>query len=372
MKWSKTVMMGVMALGMSLAGAGTPAAVLAHSAADDHNNADTCSYTSGFNESTLLRDAELVGSGSNLAIAVFASDEASILLGMAGSGGAPTLFTPASATAPYNHANNPSLGDLAATDSSGRPLYPVLYLTDTTLFPGSHAGDWQSGGAPTTAVSAIFGTWTTAAIVNGHYRAVRPRTQNHMDLGPGADTPSQMTANGDMQYGTEVRWSLSSLGLVAGHTYRIQTILHDGDQNKSGGDAGEACVALTIPGTPVTPSPSPSPNPSPSPQASPSPSPSPIASPTPTPSPSPSSSPSPSATPSPSPTPAVSPAATPTPSPSAASAVLAATRSSNLPNTSAAPPAGGTAAIVLAMLLALFLPGIAIFASRRRNRTVIQ
>jgi hypothetical protein len=40
-------------------------------------------------------------------------------------------------------------------------------------------------------------------------------------------------------YGTEVRWDLV---LAAGHSYRIQVMVHDGDQNKVGGDSGEACV----------------------------------------------------------------------------------------------------------------------------------
>src|SRR5207248_2025106 len=38
--------------------------------------------------------------------------------------------------------------------------------------------------------------------------------------------------------------------LQPGHTYRVQILTHDGDQNKSGGDAGEFCVKLKIPGPP--------------------------------------------------------------------------------------------------------------------------
>ena len=37
-----------------------------------------------------------------------------------------------------------------------------------------------------------------------------------------------------------------SLGLVAGHTYRLQFMVHDGDQNKTGGDVGEGCTVVTI------------------------------------------------------------------------------------------------------------------------------
>ena len=42
-------------------------------------------------------------------------------------------------------------------------------------------------------------------------------------------------------YGTEVRWDLR---LEAGHNYRFQVMVHDGDQNKIGGDSGEACVTF--------------------------------------------------------------------------------------------------------------------------------
>jgi hypothetical protein len=35
---------------------------------------------------------------------------------------------------------------------------------------------------------------------------------------------------------------LNNLPLIAGHQYRIQFIAHDGDQNKQGGDVGQACL----------------------------------------------------------------------------------------------------------------------------------
>jgi hypothetical protein len=41
-------------------------------------------------------------------------------------------------------------------------------------------------------------------------------------------------------YGAELRFEV---GLVAGHSYRFQAIVHDGDQNK-GGDSGEACAVF--------------------------------------------------------------------------------------------------------------------------------
>ena len=35
--------------------------------------------------------------------------------------------------------------------------------------------------------------------------------------------------------------------LQSGHTYRLQYMAHDGDQNKTGGDAGQSCVNVAIP-----------------------------------------------------------------------------------------------------------------------------
>ena len=48
-------------------------------------------------------------------------------------------------------------------------------------------------------------------------------------------------------------------------------MVHDGDQNKTGGDVGQACVYFTMPGTAPTPTPTPtaSPTPTPTPTATP-------------------------------------------------------------------------------------------------------
>jgi hypothetical protein len=77
--------------------------------------------------------------------------------------------------------------------------------------------------------------------------------KNTWNLGPGSDTPSGGFAGLVNQgYGTEVRWNLSALTvngqpLQSGHTYRVQYIVHDGDQNKTGGDVGQACSLVSIP-----------------------------------------------------------------------------------------------------------------------------
>ena len=60
-------------------------------------------------------------------------------------------------------------------------------------------------------------------------------------------------------YGAEAKWSVDSLKaagvLQSGHIYRFQFMVHDGDQNKVGGDVGEACVNIAIPehGLPACP-----------------------------------------------------------------------------------------------------------------------
>ncbi|HEY6038946.1 MAG TPA: hypothetical protein VIV58_31905, partial [Kofleriaceae bacterium] len=52
--------------------------------------------------------------------------------------------------------------------------------------------------------------------------------------------PASVMAAGKENYGTELRYEV---GLISGHSYRIQVIAHDGDQNK-GGDSGEKCVTF--------------------------------------------------------------------------------------------------------------------------------
>jgi hypothetical protein len=70
---------------------------------------------------------------------------------------------------------------------------------------------------------------------------------------------------GQEGFGTDVGWSGLNLKawdptstatnkydapLLPGHLYRVQVITHDGDQNKTGGDAGEYCQNLLIPSPP--------------------------------------------------------------------------------------------------------------------------
>ena len=90
--------------------------------------------------------------------------------------------------------------------------------------------------------------------------------KNGWNLGPGADpVPAGLVSEG---YGAEVRWKLTNLidnnnlPLQPNRKYRLQVIVHDGDQNKSGGDVGQGCATATFEEqcfTPDTPTPTPTP-----------------------------------------------------------------------------------------------------------------
>src|SRR5204862_4366297 len=139
-----------------------------------------------------------------------------------------------------------------------------LFITDITNDRTSRAGDWQYGGTPI-APDDAFGTWKAA--VRTVDKTASPATitvtpdgdpaKNNWNLGAGSDTPPAGLTN--QGYGTEVRWNVSNLRvkdsngnpqpLQPGHLYRFQFMVHDGDQNKTGGDSGEACVNARMPGS---------------------------------------------------------------------------------------------------------------------------
>ena len=147
-------------------------------------------------------------------------------------------------------------GDQAGTDLSGRPMFPALFVTDTTPDSSSRAGDWQFGGTGTPP-HAVFGTWKGAVkVVDKTHTPVQitvtpdsDPAANSWNLGNG-DPPPLGTPN--LGYGAEVRWNLADLKLLPGHSYRLYFMVHDGDQNKTGGDAGQACVTICVPCAPLT------------------------------------------------------------------------------------------------------------------------
>lgn len=209
-----------------------------------------------FNENEVL--AAIVPTGGSLAtVRVFYGDEHALTLGVSSvtvnsaSGSTTTTYPvtplatdPGAVTYPQT-GSNVLVGDQAGLDPSARPMWPALFITDITNDPNNRAGDWQQGGRPYNP-NAIFGTWKAAArtidaTVTPHVATITPAAdpaKNVWNLGAGADAvPTSLKKNEG--YGAEVVWQLA---LIPGHSYRVQAMVHDGDQNKVGGDCGEACV----------------------------------------------------------------------------------------------------------------------------------
>jgi hypothetical protein len=217
-----------------------------------------------FNESEVLRAFTVSVTNNCLPkqIRVFYNDEHALTLGVRQvnvktSAGTTTTDYPISALSGNpGSVLNPLVGsmvmsgDQAGTDVSGRPMFPSLYITDITSDPTSLAGDWQSGG---TAIPphAVFGTWKGAVRTVDKTRnpavvTVTPDVdpaKNNWNLGSGDAPPAGLVNQG---FGAEVRWETEQLGLLPGHTYRLYFTVHDGDQNKSGGDVGQGCATLNM------------------------------------------------------------------------------------------------------------------------------
>ena len=135
-------------------------------------------------------------------------------------------------------------------NENGRPLWPAVFITDITNNLTANSGDWQQGGTSAIGPNALYGTWK-GAVKTVDYTQLTSGAPA-ISVTPDADpTKNNWTGVPDtppggfpssLGYGTEVLWYVDSLGLKAGHSYRIELMIHDGDQNKSGGDHGEACA----------------------------------------------------------------------------------------------------------------------------------
>ena len=217
-----------------------------------------------FNESAVLRAYAPQIAGPTDTIKVWFNDEHALTLGVrqvvvkTKTGTSTTNYPVSPLPSVPGAAFNPAVGttaqsgDAAGVDPGGRPVYPALFMTDITTNLTSTAGDWQQFGTALPP-NAVFGTWKAAV------RTVDKTTstptisstpdadpaKNNWNLGAGADTaPTGLTNEG---FGAEARWNVSGLGLTPGHAYRMQFMVHDGDQNKVGGDAGEACMTVVLP-----------------------------------------------------------------------------------------------------------------------------
>jgi hypothetical protein len=243
-----------------------------------------------FNESEVLRKFEPQVATVGGTIRVFYNDEHALLLGVRrvtttttkGTTFIDYPVTPFVATTPALPATpkaasqvDPLTGATEAqggTDTAGlptfqglgRPIFPALFCTDIT---GTHfqstLGDWQQGGVGV-GPDFVSGTWKSALKTINTTKSPTVTTittdadpaKNNYVLGPGADpVPAGLTNQG---YGTEIRWNVDDLQckdqdtgitgpLLAGHVYRLQFMVHDGDQNKSGGDVGQGCAIVVMP-----------------------------------------------------------------------------------------------------------------------------
>jgi hypothetical protein len=201
---------------------------------------DSCGYpASSFVESTTICAINAIGGGgaTPAIIQVFYNDEHALTLGCA------TSSYPVSAlTTDPDAVTYPQTGDPSCVDTVGRPLRPVLYVTDISDDTNCTAGDLQKGGTPYDPV-AIFGSWKSATEGDGGVGtpAMMDPMQNMWNLTSSADTPpAGVTKTCNQQYSAELRFEV---GLISGHSYRLQVVAHDGDQNK-GGDSGEACAVF--------------------------------------------------------------------------------------------------------------------------------
>jgi hypothetical protein len=140
----------------------------------------------------------------------------------------------------------------------GRPIFPSLFITDITTDNKSRIGDWQQGGQPYTP-HKICGTWKSAIkkfnadgtfgiTVAGDPTSNQLGNGGAWNLGLNSDPlPVGFIAPGGAPegYGAEAAWNLDLLNLSPSKSYRFQFMVHDGDQNKAGGDVGQACISAT-------------------------------------------------------------------------------------------------------------------------------
>jgi uncharacterized repeat protein (TIGR01451 family) len=221
---------------------------------------DTCGYnpaaapapgggTVVFNENTVTRAIAFYGNGFGGHVGVFTNDESGLFIGH---GGTPSSHVPGQA---YGEAMPPVFG--TGNDASARPFAPTIYLTDITSNASAMGGDWEQGGhAATTDASGLYGSWSPNL-------GKKPVNKNNWVLGPHADPIPATDAFGGTTtkfnegYGSEVTWGVSGLmaydptthtyvALQPGHTYRVQSITHDTDENKGNGDVGEVCTTFSV------------------------------------------------------------------------------------------------------------------------------
>jgi hypothetical protein len=196
-----------------------------------------------FNESTVLKGfSPAAGAFLGDEIIAYYSDEHALTLGGTGAD--------TSTSANGNDDLAPNTG-ADVNDPSLRPLKPVLFISEITSTSqssvpqsgGPEQGDWQAnalhnqtGHAP----NAIYGSYKPSG-------AADPPKNDRKD---GSRTfPANLQNEG---YTAQIVWNTASLGLQDGKIYKLQFMVHDGDQNKAGGDVGEGCTSVLTPGLTTT------------------------------------------------------------------------------------------------------------------------
>ncbi len=197
-----------------------------------------------------------------------------------------------------NLPNNPSGGTAltlatgantcpSGCDPSMRPVAPALFCTDITNV-NTNKGDWQIIGGTGHPPEFVSGTWKAATSTvtcsdNGTVTTCAPVTTVGADpqanvttinpavwnAGPYGQAPiggsynvlNTTTSVKLEAYGAQISWNVENQiltcidgatgnptpGFQSGHVYRVQMLVHDGDQNKSGGDSGESCATIAVP-----------------------------------------------------------------------------------------------------------------------------
>ncbi|MGH7973164.1 MAG: hypothetical protein ACREIC_30975, partial [Limisphaerales bacterium] len=187
-----------------------------------------------FNESEILRAFNTNMVSADGTIKVWYNDEHALLLGIrqvivkTKTGTTTNNYPIAPLLAIPSAVTNPAVGSLAVsgdqagTDITNRPAFPCLFITDITANPASTAGDWQWGGQPIPP-HAVFGSWKGAVRMIDQTKSKPTVTittdqdppKNHWDLAEGDPAASGLKDEG---YGAEVRWNVSELGLLPGHS----------------------------------------------------------------------------------------------------------------------------------------------------------
>jgi len=166
--------------------------------------------------------------------------------------------------------------------ASGAPTPPWRQIADGTVTSGSNIltstnAEFAStdAGRPIDDATATGGkgfipAGTTIALVNSatnvtlSKKATGSASGDLVELGKlSVPFSAVLGSTGNEGFGSDVGWNITNLDawnptdkaydspLVAGHTYRLQVMTHDGDQNKTGGDAGEYCQTVTLPASPA-------------------------------------------------------------------------------------------------------------------------